>query len=105
MTGEITLRGRILPIGGLREKTMAAYRNDIHTVIIPADNESDLNDIDPTVRASLDFVTTSHADSVIDIALRKSIAPIGLEPVPADKPDIVPTPKGSGKNGSATIRQ
>ena len=105
MTGEITLRGRILPIGGLREKTMAAYRNDIHTVIIPADNESDLNDIDPTVRASLDFITASHADSVIDIALRKSIAPIELEPVPAEKPDIVPTPKSSGKNGSATIRQ
>jgi len=69
MTGEITLRGRVLPIGGLREKTMAALRAGIHTVIIPADNEPDLADIDPTVRSALNFITVSRAEAVLDAAL------------------------------------
>ena len=69
MTGEITLRGRVLPIGGLKEKTMAALRAGIHTVIIPADNEPDLADIDPTVRAALNFVTASRAEAVLEVAL------------------------------------
>ena len=69
MTGEITLRGRVLPIGGLREKTMAALRAGIHTVIIPAENEPDLADIDPTVRAALNFITASRVDTVLDAAL------------------------------------
>jgi len=69
MTGEVTLRGRVLPIGGLKEKTMAAYRNGIKTVIIPADNEKDLEEIDQTVRAALHFVTVEHADQVLSCAL------------------------------------
>ncbi len=69
MTGEITLRGRVLPIGGLREKTMAALRNGIHTVIIPEDNVPDLTDIDQTVRQALHFVSTDHVDKILDIAL------------------------------------
>ena len=69
MTGEITLRGRVLPIGGLREKTMAAMRVGIKTVILPAENEADLAEIDPTVRAALDFVPTDHVDKVLDLAL------------------------------------
>ena len=56
MTGEVTLRGRVLPIGGLREKTMAAYRAGIKTVCIPKDNESDLKDIVPVVRENINFV-------------------------------------------------
>ena len=51
MTGEVTLRGRVLPIGGLKEKTMAAKRSGIRTVIIPKENEKDLEEIDQTVRA------------------------------------------------------
>ncbi len=69
MTGEITLRGRVLPIGGLREKTMAALRAGIHTVIIPADNEPDLAGIDQTVRAALNFITAKSMDTVLDAAL------------------------------------
>ena len=69
MTGEITLRGRVLPIGGLREKTMAALRAGIHTVIIPAENEPDLEEIDPTVRSALNFITVSRAEAVLDAAL------------------------------------
>jgi ATP-dependent Lon protease len=69
MTGEITLRGRILAIGGLKEKTMAALRSGIKTVIIPSENEPDLEDIDQTVRRALNFVTADHIDNVLDVAL------------------------------------
>ena len=69
MTGEITLRGRVLPIGGLREKSMAALRNGIHTVIIPKDNEPDLERIDQTVRKALRFIPVSHVDQVLAHAL------------------------------------
>ena len=64
MTGEITLRGRVLPIGGLKEKTMAALRNGLHAVLIPADNVRDLEEIDQTVRAALRFVPVSTVDQV-----------------------------------------
>ena len=69
MTGEVTLRGRVLAIGGLREKTMAAKRNGIKTVIIPAENEKDLEEIDQTVRAFLQFIVVDHVDQVLAHAL------------------------------------
>lgn len=69
MTGEVTLRGRVLPIGGLREKTMAALRNGIKTVIIPADNEKDLAEIDQTVRNALNFIPVEQVDEVLAAAL------------------------------------
>ncbi|MDO4271277.1 MAG: endopeptidase La [Eubacteriales bacterium] len=69
MTGEVTLRGRVLPIGGLREKTMAAYRAGIKTVVIPKDNESDLQDIEPVVRENLHFVPAYHMDTVMETAI------------------------------------
>ena len=68
MTGEISLRGRVLPIGGLKEKTMAALRTGITTVIIPSENEKDLAEIDQTVRSALNFVTTDHVDKILDVA-------------------------------------
>ena len=69
MTGEITLRGRVLPIGGLREKTMAALRSGIKTVIIPAENVSDLEEIDQKVRAQISFIPVSYADEALAAAL------------------------------------
>ena len=69
MTGEVTLRGRVLPIGGLREKTMAAKRSGIKTVIIPKGNEKDLADIDPTVREALRFIPAETVDAVFAHAL------------------------------------
>ena len=69
MTGEVTLRGRVLPIGGLKEKTMAAMRNGIKTVIIPAENVKDLEEIDQTVRAALQFIPAEHVDTVLAQAL------------------------------------
>lgn len=79
MTGEISLRGRVLPIGGLKEKTMAALRHGISTVIIPADNARDLEEIDQTVRRSLNFVIASTVDTVLDTALnRKCEVGVGI---------------------------
>ena len=69
MTGEVTLRGRVLPIGGLKEKTMAALRNGIGTVLIPVDNVRDLEEIDQTVRAALRFVPVATVDEVFAAAL------------------------------------
>jgi ATP-dependent Lon protease len=69
MTGEISLRGRILRVGGLKEKTMAAMRAGVKIVIIPLDNEPDLEEIDQTVRESLNFITADHIDSILDVAL------------------------------------
>ena len=67
MTGEISLRGRVLAIGGLREKTMAALRAGVKTVIIPKENEADLEEIDPLVREKLEFVCVEHADQVLPL--------------------------------------
>ena len=69
MTGEITLRGRVLPIGGLREKSMAAYTHRIKTVIIPKENEPDLAEVDEAVRRSIRFIPADHLDTVIRHAL------------------------------------
>ena len=86
MTGEISLRGRVLPIGGLKEKTMAALRHGIRTVIIPKDNERDLSEIDQTVRNSLNFVTAKTIDTVLETALNKvtEIVPSVLVDIPED---------------------
>ena len=70
MTGEITLRGRVMPIGGLREKTMAALRARLHTVILPKENEKDLDEIDQSVRAKLHFIPVETLDAVLAEALR-----------------------------------
>jgi len=69
MTGEISLRGNVLPIGGLREKTMAAYTNGIKTVIIPYDNLDDLDEADPKVKENIRFIPARHIDTVIENAL------------------------------------
>lgn len=73
MTGEISIRGRVLPIGGLKEKTMAALRHGVRTVIIPKENEKDLQEIDPTVRKALNFVSAQTVDAVLDTALNRKI--------------------------------
>lgn len=72
MTGEISLRGRVLPIGGLREKTMAALRHGVRTVIIPKANERDLEEIDPLVKDALSFVLAEEIGTVLDTALVKT---------------------------------
>ena len=70
MTGEISLTGRVMPIGGLKEKTMAAYKAGMKTVIIPKENEPDLREIDETVREHLEFVPVTALDQVWKRALK-----------------------------------
>ena len=97
MTGEISLRGRVLPIGGLKEKTMAALRHGITTVIIPKDNERDLEEIDQTVRRSLNFITAQTVDTVLDAALNR---------VPEVSPTILGSiPEAKKQNRNAGLRQ
>jgi len=69
MTGEITLRGRVLPIGGLKEKALAAHRAGITHVILPQENKKDLEDIPKSVRKDLTFSLVNHMDEVIKLAL------------------------------------
>ena len=96
MTGEISIRGRVLPIGGLKEKTMAALRHGVKTVIIPQDNEKDLEEIDQTVRKALNFITVKSADTVLEAALciPKDMPAVSVElnpnPLPMTAP-ILPT--------------
>ncbi len=77
MTGEVTLTGRVLPIGGLREKTMAAYAAGVHTVLIPKANLGDLDEIDPEARAALKFIPVSNVKEVLDRALRSPLTTVG----------------------------
>jgi len=73
MTGEITLRGRVLPIGGLKEKVFAAYRAGIKTIIIPKDNEKDLEEIPENIRSKIKFVTATTMETVLNTALVKNV--------------------------------
>ncbi len=90
MTGEVSLRGRVLPIGGLKEKTMAAFRNGVKTVIIPADNAKDLEEIDQTVRKALQFVLVERADQVLSAALNPPV-------------EVVEELKGKESRGEKTL--
>jgi ATP-dependent Lon protease len=69
MTGEITLRGRVLPIGGLKEKALAAHRADIETVLIPAENEKDIREVPPQVQKKVKLVLVEHMDEVLNQTL------------------------------------
>ena len=80
----MTLRGRVLAIGGLKEKTMAAYRNGIQTVLIPAENQKDLEELDQTVRQALHFVPVEQVDEVLAEALAYPVTtPDASSDVPA----------------------
>ena len=94
MTGEVTLRGRVLAIGGLKEKTMAALRNGIGTVLIPADNVRDLEDIDQTVRAALHFVPVSTVDQVFAAALYPAVDAPACQEAPQESPLAAFAPTG-----------
>ena len=79
MTGEITLRGRVLAIGGLREKTMAAYRAGVKTVLIPEDNLPDLEEVDPVVKKAITFVPAKEVETVLETALARPAESKGIE--------------------------
>jgi ATP-dependent Lon protease len=79
MTGEITLRGEVLKIGGLKEKLLAAHRGGITTVIIPHDNASDLKEIPDNIKADLEICPVKWIDEVLDIALQDKPTPFSEE--------------------------
>ncbi|MGZ8346324.1 MAG: S16 family serine protease, partial [Allosphingosinicella sp.] len=89
MTGEITLRGRVLPIGGLKEKLLAALRGGITKVLIPAENEKDLAEIPANIRAGLEIVAVAHVDEVLAQALATPVVPIDW--TEADELAAIPT--------------
>ena len=100
MTGEVTLRGRVLPIGGLKEKLLAALRGGIKTVLIPKENEKDLADIPENIKAGLEIIPVSHVDQVLARALCEPLAPV--EWTEADELAAL-LPAGSNADSSATI--
>ena len=102
MTGEVTLRGRVLAIGGLKEKTMAALRNGIGTVLIPKDNVRDLEEIDQTVRAALHFVPVETVDQVFAAALCGEVATPNHEERPVAAFAPIPSREAGG---DAALRQ
>jgi ATP-dependent Lon protease len=76
MTGEVTLRGKVLPIGGVKEKVLAAHRVGIRTILLPKDNEKDLADIPPEVQSELEFKLVETMDDVLRLALEKPFKPV-----------------------------
>jgi len=98
MTGEITLRGRVLPIGGLKEKLLAALRGGLKTVLIPKDNEKDLAEIPDNVKRNLNIVSVSNLDDVLKAALVREVEPIEwIDPAEVDQ--VAPV-KGDGEEES-----
>ena len=99
MTGEITLRGRVLPIGGLKEKLLAALRGGLSTVLIPKENEKDLAEIPDNVKSGLTIVPVSTVDELLKHALVKPLAPIEWSDEPAPAPAVLPPPAEGERPG------
>ncbi|PNP98712.1 endopeptidase La [Sphingobium sp. SA916] len=101
MTGEVTLRGRVLPIGGLKEKLLAALRGGIKTVLIPAENEKDLAEIPANIKEGLEIVPVSHVDEVLARALMSKPEAIAW----TEEDDLAAQPNpAQGRDGEASIR-
>ena len=97
MTGEITLRGEVLPIGGLKEKLLAAHRGGIKTVLIPEDNVKDLTEIPENIKNRLDIHPVKWIDQVLDFALERK-----PEPLPAST-SAVPAPVAVEGDVTSTV--
>jgi ATP-dependent Lon protease len=104
MTGEVTLRGRVLPIGGLKEKLLAALRGGITTVLIPQENEKDLVEIPKNIKEGLKIIPVSHVDEVLSLALTRPTTSIDWTEADelASQPPAIPGRLGEGDG--ATIR-
>ena len=97
MTGEITLHGKVLPIGGLREKTMAAYKAGMKTVIIPKANRGDLEEVDNAVKENVNFIFAENLEQVLEAALVKNNTPV-------PKSKMIPIPSSSNSSEKAPLR-
>ncbi len=102
MTGEITLRGRVLPIGGLKEKLLAALRGGIRTVLIPEDNVKDLADIPDNVKSGLEIIPVSHVDKVLEVELTEKPQPIEWSEEEAE--EAARAAKATAKDGENHVR-
>jgi ATP-dependent Lon protease len=102
MTGEVTLRGRVLPIGGLKEKLLAALRGGIGTVLIPSENEKDLAEIPASVKDQLEIVPVAHVDEVLARALAEPL--VAIEWTEADEHATEPVIPPHGSSESAAVR-
>jgi ATP-dependent Lon protease len=100
MTGEITLRGQVLPIGGLKEKLLAAHRGGIRTVMIPEENEKDLVDIPKNIKAKLDIRPVRWIDEVLEIALTHAPEPLAGE----SPPKVTAASKRGGESRRRNVR-
>jgi len=101
MTGEITLRGRVLPIGGLKEKLLAALRGGIKTVVIPKENEKDLAEIPDNVKRGMSIIPATSVDDVLKVALVRMPTPIQWEEE-AEPKAVAPPPKPDEMGGMVT---
>jgi len=102
MTGEVTLRGRVLPIGGLKEKLLAALRGGITTVLIPAENEKDLVELPATLKEGLEIVPVDHVDEVLSRALVEPLQ--AIEWTDDDEHAPEPPVHGPGGAGEPAVR-
>ena len=98
MTGEITLRGEVLPIGGLKEKLLAAHRGGIKTVLIPEENVKDLAEIPDNVKNRLDIHPVQWIDTVLEMALERKPQPLPEEDAAAAPPPVAQAPAPAVKH-------
>ena len=103
MTGEITLRGRVLPIGGLKEKLLAAQRGGLTTVLIPKDNEKDLADIPDNVKSALKIVPVAMVDEALSVALVREPVPFAISGLPDMVAESGPTVAETGENSGDIV--
>jgi ATP-dependent Lon protease len=103
MTGEITLRGQVLPIGGLKEKLLAAHRGGIRTVLIPDDNTKDLADIPQNIKESLEIKPVKWIDEVLQIALKHMPASVATGATPS-RPNDKPRARRVAKRAPKAVR-
>ena len=101
MTGEITLRGRVLPIGGLKEKLLAALRSGIKTVLIPSENEKDLAEIPDNVKKGLEIIPVARVEEVLEHALAESLTPVEWDEDEMDA-SVTSGAEDSDRNGVVT---
>ena len=85
MTGEITLRGQVLPIGGVKEKVLAAHRNGLRTIILPKRNEQDIDDVPEEIKKSMKFIYVETVDDVLESALEANHKSTRSKPAPKKK--------------------
>ena len=100
MTGEVTLRGKVLPIGGLKSKTIAAHRAGIKTVLLPKDNAKDIPELPERIRQDLELIPVGHLDEVIAVALLEPVGPVmKVGDEKAAEPIVMPPPVTNGNAG------